>query len=82
MEKGFAWDLFHKGIPYFLPMVERCADFWGPQTPDAAADFHLIRILPGRPAAPHCRAGNRSLVPVVNVPDQKQLLHELMAIRR
>ena len=82
MEKAFAWDLFRKQIPYFLPMIERVRISGGKKRRTKLPVFTSYVFFRGDSQQRVAALATNRLCQVVPVPDQAQLTRELRNIRR
>ena len=81
-EKAFAWDLHNKGVPYFLPMVERLTISGGRKRRGMVPLFSGYVFFRGSREDRYTALLTDRLCQVIEVPEQGQLLNELRNIHR
>lgn len=81
-EKAFAWELQHRDIPYFLPMATRVHASGGRKWKTVVPLFSGYVFFNGDDQAKAGALSTNRLCQVVRVPDQNQLIAELIGIHR
>lgn len=79
-EKAFAWDLLHRGIGYFLPLVERVKVSGGRKRHVLAPLFPGYVFFCGSEEDRHEALATNRLCQVLGIPDQETIADELLAI--
>jgi transcriptional antiterminator RfaH len=81
-EKAFAWDLLHRGIAYFLPMMERVRVSGGRKRRVMVPLFTSYVFFCGSDSDRHAAMTTGRLCQTIPVIDQTQFLSEIMAIEK
>lgn len=81
-EKAFAWDLLHRGIGYFLPMIERVYVSGGRKRRVMAPLFPSYVFFCGSDEDRHEAMTTNRLCQALEVRDQGELVRELVAIEK
>ncbi|MGB2819593.1 MAG: transcription termination/antitermination NusG family protein [Phycisphaerae bacterium] len=81
-EKAFAWDLIHRGIGYFLPMVERVRISGGKKRRVMAPLFASYVFFCGSDEDRYEAMTTNRLCQTLDVLDQETLVHELVSIEK
>jgi transcription antitermination factor NusG len=81
-EKAFAWDLMHRGIGYFLPMVERVRVSGGRKRRVMAPLFPSYVFFCGSDEDRYEAMTTNRLCQALDVLDQETLVNELAAIEK
>ncbi|MCD6303783.1 MAG: hypothetical protein J7M21_02335, partial [Planctomycetes bacterium] len=81
-EKAFAWDMLHRGIGYFLPLVERLRLSGGRRRRVLLPLFPSYVFFCGREQQRYIAMTTNRLCQVLEVADQRKLIKELTAIER
>lgn len=79
-EKALAWDLVHKGVPHFLPMIPRETFSGGRKRRNLMPLFNGYVFFTGGPGARQVALRTDRVAAVIPVPDGAQLVAELAAI--
>ena len=79
-EKAFAWDLVRRGVPHFLPMVQRVTFSGGRKRRNLASLFPSYVFFAGDGETRSQAMATNRLCQVIPVPDQKRLITELTQI--
>ncbi len=81
-EKALAWDLFHRGIGYFLPMLERVKISGGRKRRVLAPLFPSYVFFCGDEAHRYAAMTTDRICRTIQVKDQVGLIEELAAIEQ
>ena len=76
-EKAFAWDLYHQGVDYFLPMIERVRVSGGRKRRGMAALFPSYVFFCGDDDSRYKALRTNRLCRAIEVQDQATLTDEL-----
>jgi hypothetical protein len=79
-EKAFAWDLLHRGIAYFLPMIERVRLSRGRRYRVLEPLFSSYVFFCGTADDRYVAMTTNRLCQTLDVPDRQTLVRELCAI--
>ena len=81
-EKAFAWDLLHRGIGYFLPLVERLSVSGGKKRRALMPLFPSYVFFCGDDAARYLAMTTNRICRTLDVNNQNGLIAELSAIEK
>lgn len=81
-EKAFAWNLYHRAIGYFLPMVERTRIVGGRKRHVLLPLFASYVFFCGDEDTRYAALSTNRLCKVLPVPDQARLRRELVQIEQ
>ncbi|MBC7784030.1 MAG: UpxY family transcription antiterminator [Burkholderiales bacterium] len=81
-EKAFAWDLFKRKVPYFLPMVERVTFSGGRKRRGLLPLFSSYVFVDGREESYHRALTTNRLCQLIKVVDNHSLTQDLLTIDR
>lgn len=81
-EKAFAWDLYRRQVPYFLPMVERATFSGGRKRRGMRPLFGGYVFFCGDDTIRYAAMTTDRLCQIIEVKDQAKLIRELSQLHR
>ena len=81
-EKAFAWDMYHYGIGYFLPMREKIIFSGGRKRHVMVPLFPLYVFICGTEISRYTAMTTNRICQMIEVVDQERLIEELSNIER